>query len=74
MSICATARIIRPRLVVLAALVALAGCGKKDFDQSYSDKEKELSSQQAAMEQELDKRMTEKPGLESESSSETPAP
>ncbi|WEK47822.1 MAG: hypothetical protein P0Y56_05870 [Candidatus Andeanibacterium colombiense] len=62
MSVSATARIIS-----VFALLALAGCEKKGFDQSYADKEQELSSQQAAMEKDLDRRMTEKPGLESES-------
>ncbi|OJW61589.1 MAG: hypothetical protein BGO57_06605 [Sphingomonadales bacterium 63-6] len=44
--------------------LALAGCGKPDFDQRYSEKEKQLSSEAAAMQTELDKRMTEKPGIE----------
>ena len=58
------------RIISLTACLLLAACGEKDFDQSYSDKEKQLASEQAAMEKELDRRMTEKPGLESA----TPAP
>jgi hypothetical protein len=65
MSISATARIIS-----LVACLALAGCGGADFDKRYADKEKELASEQAALEKDLDRRMTEKPGLESA----TPAP
>ena len=69
MSASATARIIS-----LTACFLLAACGEKDFDQSYSDKEKQLASEQAAMEKELDRRMTEKPGLESAAPGESPAP
>ena len=63
------------RTISLAGLLVLAGCGDKKFDQSYSDKEKQLASEQAAMQKELDQRMTEKPGLESEiPAPSTPAP
>lgn len=44
--------------------LALAGCGKPDFDQRYSEKERQLSSEAAAMQSELDQRMNAKPGME----------
>lgn len=56
------------------ACLLLAACGEKDFDQKYADKEKQLAGEQAAMQKELDRRMTEKPGLESETPTETRAP
>jgi len=73
MSVSAIARTISPAILCAACLV-LAGCGKKDFDQQYSDKEKQLAAEQAAMQKELDRRMTEKPGLESATPGESPAP
>ena len=59
------------RAVLLLCLLA-AACSEPDFDERYSEKEKQLASEAAAMSKELDKRMTEKPGLESEAP-ETPA-
>ncbi|MCB5425044.1 hypothetical protein H0274_07240 [Altererythrobacter sp. CC-YST694] len=52
------------RAALCLMCLALAGCGKPDFDQRYAEKEKQLSSEAAAMQAELDKRMTEKPGME----------
>lgn len=47
---------------------ALAGCGERDFDERYAEHEKNLASEAAQLEQELDRRMTEKPGLDAPSS------
>lgn len=44
--------------------LALAGCSEQSFDDRYSEQEQKLSSEAAAMEAELDQRMTEKPGME----------
>lgn len=57
------------RAVIVLLCVSLAACGEPDFDERYAEREKQLASEAAAMERELDRRMTEKPGLE-----ETPAP
>ncbi|KPL66903.1 hypothetical protein SZ64_01595 [Erythrobacter sp. SG61-1L] len=43
---------------------ALAGCKEQAFDERYSEQEQKLSSEAAAMDAELDQRMTEKPGME----------
>lgn len=56
---------------VLLLCLALAACGEPDFDERYAEKEKQLASEAAAIEKELDTRMTEKPGLESAAASET---
>lgn len=52
------------RVALCLLCLTLAACGKPDFDQRYSEKEKQLSSEAAAMQSELDQRMTEKPGME----------
>ena len=49
MSVSAIARTISPAILCAACLV-LAGCGKKDFDQQYSDKEKQLAAEQSRWE------------------------
>jgi len=49
---------------MLLAPLALAACGKPDFDTRYAEQEQKLEGQAKAIGQELDRRMTEKPGLD----------
>lgn len=63
MSICGIARITdRHRSwsgLLLCAM--LAACEKPDFDQSYAERERQLAEEAAAMDEELEQRLTEKP-------------
>ena len=59
---------------VLLLCLILSACSEPDFDERYSEKEKQLSSEAAAMEKELDQRMTEKPGAESTAPASTETP
>lgn len=58
----------------LLLCLGLLACGEPDFDQRYSEKEQQLSSEAAAMEAELDRRMTEKPGMETPEAGGSSAP
>ena len=58
---------------LLLLCAAIAGCGERDFDERFSEQEKALASEAAALEAELDRRMVEKPGLEAATSESAPA-
>ncbi|HTN14130.1 MAG TPA: hypothetical protein VL094_04930 [Sphingomonadaceae bacterium] len=50
--------------MALLLCLGLLACGEPDFDQRYSEQERQISNEAAAMEAELDRRMSEKPGME----------